>query len=390
MSQNNTPQEGEIWVARASVLLSALRAASMFSAESPTIVMKAEKDRLEMGQDVPDVRPCIVFDAGDENTLQLIPTTTLQGQPLHLVNGHVRHFVVPFGEHDDDGVTGTTVRPTTTWPKSTTMPTYIFAYPLDVKRSVVTSRYRYNGGTFTLDRAELVKLQQICSAKLSEYKSKPKREMRRYHDSWIEDKLRRKERWAAGSASAPPEPLSASRTADVTPAFPRGVGVSQRLQSTAPRRLNSVTESSPSSANAPPPMALDLSIDDDDADRTDEWPSLSKAYAQNGSPTEELRAKGRATSASGLLESQDATIGQRNAWASPPAIVKALRGEERASHPVAKSGQTVDVPAPPTDAALRADASAEATIPEDGWITQKRKSKKKPSISGSGALGNSP
>ncbi|KZV94905.1 hypothetical protein EXIGLDRAFT_708060 [Exidia glandulosa HHB12029] len=353
MSQSNTPQPGEIWVARASALLGALRAADLYSAAPPSIVMQAKKDRLEMGQDVPDARPCIVLKADKQNTIRLIPTTTLQGQPLHLVNGHLRHFVVPFGEHDGDDETS--IRPTTTWLKSTMMPTYICAYPLDVKRIDVTSRYSYDGSIFALDGDELLKLQQICNAKLNEYKLKPKREMQQYHDSYDEDKRRRHERWAAGPASAPPEPLSASRAADATPAFSRGVGVSQlqRLPLTAPRRLNSVVESGPLSANASPPMALDLSIDDDDADRTDEWPSLGEAYSADGSPTEGLRAKGRARSASGLLESKDATSGQRNAWANPLAIGKVLSVEERASLRVAGSVQTADAPVPPTDAASR-------------------------------------
>lgn len=182
MTSTIDPKPGEIWVAKASVRLPVLRAAEQLESVAPmSTTMRSDLTRLTAGLDTPEARPCIIIDVKKRNsTVLIICTTTLQeASDLERVNGHMRHFIEPFGE-----TAGAIIKPTTTWPKSLHVPTYILARPLKVKFSQLSDKYLYGGLPFAVDVPTLERLVELTVEKMRAYEALSREKLQANHGEW--------------------------------------------------------------------------------------------------------------------------------------------------------------------------------------------------------------
>ncbi|KZV82804.1 hypothetical protein EXIGLDRAFT_702199 [Exidia glandulosa HHB12029] len=297
MTDDQLPRPGEIWNACVSVRRGALLAAQMYSAAKLSQSMQQDlQDFLNLqvhGRD----RPCIVFSV-KQNTVQIFPITRLEGRPRHSVNGHIEHFLVPFGDDEVGNDSQTVIKTTPDWPTSKITPSYVFGYAIDVPIAAIHHKHLrgIEGQTFDVEPDELDKLQHVADAKLTSYKLIPRATMQEYNASWT---ARVKLPWRAldglsGPASAPPEPLSAARPVRTIcmPRLMRGVHVVNYPLFTYPPTIwesqTAAAHPSRSSANC------DLGIDQE---ASDQFPALRSADpAASGHPSRECRVAARGDS----------------------------------------------------------------------------------------------
>ncbi|KZV81033.1 hypothetical protein EXIGLDRAFT_704401, partial [Exidia glandulosa HHB12029] len=257
-----------------------------------------------------------------QSTVRIFPITKLEGEPLDVVNDHVKHFLVPFS---DDG-SQIQIKTTPPWPTSRITPSYVFGYPMDVPITAILHLHTIGKQTFDVDPDELEKLQRVADVKLTTYKAIPESEMQRYNASWAENLnrwcIRRDLDGLTGPASAPPEPPSAARPIGAM-LLQRARGVSVVDRSLFPY-LRTISELRTTAGHrSPSSPSLELGIDQEGSNQ---WPALPAL--QSADPA-----------ASGQKAESDPGVQSGSAWTHPP-----MRPREEETAGLSASSQTVTIP----------------------------------------------